>query len=379
MEEKKPGGAESAQQTFAVTVKTHPALTADREIQSQLAEFRKLEPEWIGYKEASAADTPAFTPDVINELNLWICPLSSGKPSADPGNDRCVITLSRGVMFGVSQADSSLRWARRIGVDSLVQPLSLAIDPARPPFAIVVSSAEKRLLVIDNATGQTKWAFPLPGACPAGPAQAGRRLFIPTVEGKDDNEGRLYVLELEAVGGGITGKLLGTYDLGQPLTMPGAYDPSSQRLYLPAERKRIYALDIARKQCAGVLYSEHTAGQLFDAPVAVDGILILAETERLDRTRIRVFNVGDKMVDEPIVEYAVAGWAWFPPYFDGRTLAYATDQGWLALFDVDKHSRQRVTPLAPALRLTDPPPIDGQPKPETAHGSRTLIVRAETE
>jgi hypothetical protein len=163
----------------------------------------------------------------------------------------------------------------------------------------------------------------------------GRRVFVPTLAGRVD--------EIETT----EGRLLGHYDLGQPLSAGGVHQPGTSLLYIPADEFTIYVLDIAKRSCAGVLYAGHPSGSVRtppilipdledserpDASAAAPGWLVLCQNKS-DAARLRVFRLPIADADQAALplEARLRGCCDYGPWYDGERLALATDA---ALFSV---------------------------------------------
>src|SRR5207302_822180 len=108
----------------------------------------------------------------------------------------------------------------------------------------------KTLSALETSSGRSIWDHQIEEACLGQPVLAGRRLLIPTYSGRVD--------EID-IG---NGRLLGYYHLGQPLIVGGVLDERAGLAYFPADNFAVYILDVARRQCRGILYSDHPSGSL---------------------------------------------------------------------------------------------------------------------
>jgi hypothetical protein len=202
-----------------------------------------------------------------------------------------------------------------------------------------------------------------------------------------------------------TGKLRGYFQLGQPIHQGGVYDEGSKLLYLAADRFCVYVLDLVRKECAAILYSEHPSGSLRSDPILVRwkdvppdprnpdaprSCLVLCQADGLEATRLRAYQlpvlkataapvrqkrVPGKPAAAPLLypnmapldlELRLRGWSWFPPYQDDEKLALATDAAVLGVFGI-KQKNNRDKPLF-ALRdkefVLDEPKRNAPPRQE---------------
>src|SRR5262249_48942277 len=138
---------------------------------------------------------------------------------------------------------------------------------------IAISAEDNTLLALEDATGRVLWRYEvgqdisapltivqLPSDPHEPPKVCG---LLPTAEGE------IHVVELSL------GKPLGKYIVGQPMTVGGTYDPTTNLVYFAADRKRILALDpraihhSTEAACRSVLFTEHPSGSLRSPPTIV--------------------------------------------------------------------------------------------------------------
>ncbi len=354
-----PQIVEQAEVVREAAVKDNPSLSTDGELSSRIADLKRREPQLVRYhrdpKElprgpvAGGGRAPA----------LIVCPVVAGNPGPSSMDDGIVFALVRGVLYALSQKTGEPRWFMRVGIDMQTLPARLPAEPPLPEMALVFSTETNTLSAVEVQTGKTHWHFQMQAPSTAAPVLDGRTAFVPTIDGK--------LHEISTT----SGRLEGHFETGQPLTLPGVYDPSSQRLYIPADKKRIYILDVGpKKTCEAVFYSNHPVGGLRAPPIVVGKAtdkgqtLVLIEATDLQTTQVRGFTIPRPGAEAKLteVDYPVTGWSWFPPFFDGETLGLATDRGVLALFGVNRGTEDKA--LFPLTK----------PLPDGRHG---LIVDAQ--
>lgn len=282
------------------------------------------------------------------EPGLLVDQLVAGRPVAQPEDERLVLALVRGVLYGLAQDTGAVRWATRVGIDTSTLPVRVPATLVHPEMFLVLSADTTTLTAIDTS-GTPCWRAPyrLSAPCLGRPVIVDQRAFVPTYDGQ--------VHEIELA----HGQPLGRYRLGQRLSFGGVRQPGTQLLYFAADDLCVYVLNVDprlppdRRRCEAVLYSGHPSGSLRSEPILASwgehpdapadpgmpqGYLILSQTNSLDSMELRVF--GLPLTDPHSRPLSIQprpqtrGWTWFSPYHDPEKLALATDAGVLSLFGI---------------------------------------------
>jgi hypothetical protein len=269
---------------------------------------------------------------------------------------RPVFAVARGVLYVLEPEHGAIRWALRVGVDVTTPPLWISPTAVSPELVLVLSSDGRTLSARDAATGAPLWRHRLSSPCLCRPVLVGARAYLPTYGGR--------VEEVETAGG----RLLGYYELGQPLTAGAVHQPGTSLLYVAADSFAVYALDLDRRTCAAVLYTGHSSGSLLGPPVVLSaadggaagaqrGKLLVAQTDGLGAMKLRAFALPVAEADAKAVEeLTLPGWAGSPPYLDAEKLAQITDTGDFLLAGIGRRGEQD-PPFFPILRETVPPAL----------------------
>jgi hypothetical protein len=334
-------------------------LATDREVHKVLSELPAIHRAGVKYTVV-ASSLPPPPPGAEVEASLLVVDRIVPGGDAAPLHGRVVLALARGVLHALDTGNGRIRWARRVGVDATGLPVRLPPTPLSPDRILVLSQDGKALLAVDADSGAARWRHPLAAPCPGRPVLVGDRILIPTSSGRVD--------EVEAAGG----RLVGYYDLGEPLLGEGAHQAGTSLLYVPADSFSVFVLDVAQRSCAAVLYSEHPSGSLRGSPVVVSqatadagpkgssegaqGYLILTQADSLESTRLRAFALPVAGPEQQPLrpEARLPGWSWFPPAHDAERLALATDAGQLAVYGL-RQPGSRDTALFPIAAETLPP------------------------
>jgi hypothetical protein len=258
------------------------------------------------------------------------------KPDAAAGTG-IELVMARGVLYGLERGTGQFRWALRIGLDGNRVPLRLPPSRAgRERFLVLSDNASVAQVVEDGGT--VLWRYDLGRfPCLGRPLLLEQRVFLPT------EDGQVHVLDLSR------GRVQGRYQLGQRLSVGGALQPGTRRLWFPADDTCVYVLDVDEHRCVGVLYTGHPAGSLRSEPLILSsggsgGYLILNQTAGVDETRLRVFALptrfppplGERLAAPLKLEHdlLLRGWTWFAPFADDEKVAVVTDAGRLGLFGI---------------------------------------------
>ena len=173
----------------------------------------------------------------------------------------------------------------------------------------------------------------------ARPVLLGTRAFVAAAEGR--------VEEIDTT----TGKLVGFYEVGQPLTGWGTHQPGTSLLYFPADSYCVYMLDADKHECARVLYSKHPGNALRGQPVIAThanassmGLLMLAQSDGPKKMKLRCFHLPlseGEQSEALAVAKELPGWTWFAPHQTPEQLALVTDAGSFAAFQIETAAQPR--------------------------------------
>jgi outer membrane protein assembly factor BamB len=367
-----------------LVARTRPDLLYDPQVAELLHQLPEAHRRQVRYVAIKDAPPPAGRHPAEATSLLIVNPTIGGAQKSGPAG-RVVLALVRGVLYALDPFRGELRWARRIGVDATSLPVRLPATMKAPERFLVLSEDGKALIALDAASGKSRWRHALAAACPGRPVLVGDRAFLPMTTGRVD--------EVDT----LTGRLLGYYELGEPLLGEGTVQPGTNLLYLPADSFSIYVLDVAARTCPAILYTGHPSGSLRSAPVVVSepvlkrgfsgslrdparqaakqdgspGYLVLVQSDSLDTTLLRVYRVPIRQPEQkPLADGPppLLGWSWSQPFSDSEKLALTTDAGLLTVFGIRQPGNHD-----PSLF-----PLVSASTPEGGDGSRSLLALVES-
>ncbi|HUR54327.1 MAG TPA: PQQ-binding-like beta-propeller repeat protein, partial [Gemmataceae bacterium] len=360
-------------------------LDADSEGQEMVRVAREGLKALVKYE--ALPNDPRKPPESSAASLLFVAPIGQTKPAAklpvdDPGAS-VFLAIARGVLYAIDEDTGELLWAARVGTDVFDPPAvaRVDLDGETKELAVVTSNVagQPGLTGIELRTGKARWFQPLIAAA-AGPAVvSGSRAYVSV----RDELGSVFDFDL------VKGQQLGRITLTQPIG-PAALRPGTGLLYVPADARRVYVVDVGAKnddgmlqqpKCVQIIATGHLPGTVRTPPLILgpagdqpaDRWMVLSQADGPTTMKLRAFPIaqatppGDggpppELPAEPSAELSVPGWAWFPPVTDGERLAIVTDAGQMRLFGVNQpgNADRAMFPL-PFPTLPSSP--DGAPVP----------------
>jgi len=360
--EKTPGAVDKAEHLLQELVIQYPDFAGDKELQARIATFRENEVKWIRYVPAAASSASKSPPPEVSRPALVFAPLVQGGPVRAQG---IVIAVARGRLYALAAADGTILWSREVGPDVQGLPTRLPATPAQPEALLIPFSDGQRTIysAVQVQDGKLLWHYDCGAMCQAQPIVAAGRIYLFATDGR--------VHELELAGG----KPTGIYEIGQKITVGGSFDPRKRQLLVAGDHRRVFVLDIDRRECVAVHYTEHTAGSLLAPPLLIGDVLLLLESAELQMMRVRAFRLPTTDSGlQTLAEYNVQGWATQPPYFDGEILAFITDRQLLALFAVRRGSGSRDREVFPLVKPMLVPAAKESSSQSAGVGLRNVVV-----
>jgi len=330
----------------------YPELRDDAEVTRALEHLRQSEVNQVSYQPISLTDvenapegeSPAGTASGAKVIFVvWDVPSHDEPPPVLPDVQ---LALASGVLYAFD-ADGRHHWSRRLGVDSHRLPLRISASANSPDVFLAVSTLDNTLAALLATNGKTLWRYrvgtdhslsaPLT-ICRwrSAPHEAERVWGLLAT-----TSGDVHVLEL------VRGQSIGRFQTGVPMTETGGvFDPVSKLAYMPADSKRIFALDPAVIEGGGdeparsILTTGHASGSLRSQPMVVGPYLLTVETSDLDRTKVRAFRIDPTVgfadaQAPPVKEIELPGWSWFTPPTTPDRMTVVTDGGALGVLGLN--------------------------------------------
>lgn len=342
-------GIKEAKRVLKAEEPTYPGLSQSPDVVKLMSRLFEGHQASVVYVPAGGARPPA-APAEDREPSLLFDPLVGGTPGAAPGNDPVVLALARGVLYALKRSNGEVKWTMRVGIDTTALPVRVPARDGSRELILVLSADTETLTAVDaeDPDGNQLWAYRLSKPCLGRPVVVGQRAYLPTTDG--------WVHEIELA----EGRLLGRYNLGQSLTMGGAREGRTSRLYFPADESCVYVLDVQERRCVAILYSGHRADSLGSEPIVIapdkedaPRFLVLNQKQGFEGMELKVFELplADSHAAPLTLDPAprLPGWTWFRPHHDDEKVVMVSDAGVLGLFGVRQANNQDPA-LFPLLR-----------------------------
>jgi outer membrane protein assembly factor BamB len=292
-------------------------------------------------------------------------------PPGPPGSERksagaeVFFARARGILFAFDADTGQPLWQARVS-SATANPFSSDL-PTRARSVdgdseiVVVASdlgLSPALTARDARTGEALWHQPLEAPVAGRPVVVKRRVYAPL----RDPFGTVAEFDL------TDGTRIGQIRLRQPIGPGASLRPGTGLLYVAAEARRVFVLDVDARdvdgnrqpaRCVQIVPTEHASDTLRGPPVVVGppGVgpaprfLVVLQSDGPAGMKLRAYPVADppRVVDPaapipelpfapPAVETTIAGWATFAPASDGERCAVVTDRGVFAEFGVNQLS-----------------------------------------
>lgn len=333
-------------------------LDGDREAQEIVARAKTRLKELIvstAVSIPSVTAPPATDPTVAFASRVERPPQPPGRERRREGRNDVALASARGVLYAFDVATGNALWFARIGPPNLLAdlPVRTTLGEGGLEVAIVPGRiGDQATLTARNVlTGEPAWHQTLEAAAVGRPVPYRDRLFVAL----KDPLGTIAEFDL------LTGNRVAQFALRQPVGPGMALDAIGGRLYVAAAARRVFVLDVGRRdengrrlppQCVQILATDHAPDGLLCEPIPVgvsngqseQRFLIVSQKVDPGTMKLRSFALPEvgatidlsDMTLSPVAELTAAGWLNFPPVTDGERVSFVTDQGQLAMFGINQ-------------------------------------------
>jgi outer membrane protein assembly factor BamB len=302
-------------------------------------------------------------------------------PRSAASPTRPVFALVHGVLYAFDPSAGTLLWARRVGVDTSAMPNWLPATAATPPLVLVASPEAGGVLALNSNDGSIVWCQVLPEPSTGQLLVVANRVFVACRSGA--------VFEIDAV----SGRRLGYYDLGVELSQGGVLQPGTDIVFFAADRGCVFAINVAKRQCVGILYTDHQSGSLRCPPVvlpicrgeSVDGSqanpslgqLLLCQQDGLGKTALQCYllPVTNSHVPALLLGDKLAGRIEQAPVCNPEHFSLLTDAGDFAVYGLRQRDN-RDAEIFPML-ASDSSSQFGLGSPTYENAGRPMSVHAD--
>src|SRR5262249_35030483 len=92
------------------------------------------------------------------EPSIIFDPLLAGTPGASQAEDGTVRAVARGLLYGLNQRTGTVKWCRRVGIDTTALPVIVPGEAAHKERILALSSDSATLTALD-AEGKWLWEY----------------------------------------------------------------------------------------------------------------------------------------------------------------------------------------------------------------------------
>lgn len=280
-----------------------PIFRTDREIRELLQQALQAELATIAVDDRDQAPLPVEqdTPP------RGVSPVYHARSrTSDSSLGLTVWALAQDVCYAVDTITGEVVWKRTIGFDPAFPPVTLRGDVTD---WLIFDRRHGHLVRCRSDTGATVWRQAL-SAPPRG---------APVVD-----EGQIYLVtanqELVRIDA-ETGRLTARMSFSQPISGPPTLDTPREFLFFPGDRGVIYAVRKRPLEPVAVTFTDHAAGAVQAPLTTVGRLLLLAENDRANSARLRLWNAADPtraLTAE--IDQRAAGLVWDAPLLRGSHL-----------------------------------------------------------
>jgi outer membrane protein assembly factor BamB len=307
--------------------------------------------------DASTRPAETAPPPEVFGLPLTLV-LRTAEPSTARTTTTRPIVFARadGFAYGLDGSSGAPLWQLEVGLSAPFAPQPIPNGTT----ALVFDARHDELVRVDGRTGRLVWRQEIGEPVTDPPLVLGNQVIQTTAGGK------LIAIDLSS------GERKASADLGLPLARTPVSDEAGQYLYVLADKDCLFILSRDPLACVGVEYLGHASGSVASPPAREGRYLIVAENQKLNEGRWRVFVIEEDGARlRAVQQVAVPGWTWGTPPTSGSSLWAVGDRGSVAAFAMGDYAEK--SPFRP-IAATNPDPNPSGPAFGLARSERELWV-----
>ena len=281
----KANDVQAAYAAYREIVQLYPELADDARLTDAMKQVSALQQKVVKLAPQSRTAVHAERPTgLLAAMPLAVQP-KIGELAA--GRAKLVFVVEQGTAYGLNAATGKTMWRRFVALDSKL-PAVTALPIGGPAGSDVVlcDPIHNELLRANGTTGELVWRLEVKQPIVAEPVRAGKWLLLLT------NDRRLLLIDL------ATGDSPHYFSLPQAVRLPPVFDAAHGRVFLAADQSNLIVLDL--DQCRQVLHVGHEAGKVAAPPAIVGDFLLLPVNDRPGEATIRVFSISKNKEGEPL-------------------------------------------------------------------------------
>lgn len=251
----------------------------------------------------------------------------------DTSQGRVAFALAKDSCYAVDTATGELVWRRVIGLEAPFFPI---LATGAQPSLLMYDARRQALVCCHPASGKLIWRQKLDGRPRSAPLVHEGQIYLAT-------DGRaLCRIDLDS------GRLTAKVTFSQNVLGPPALAHDGGHLLIPGEMAMVYSLTMRPLGAAAMTFTDHAAGAITAPPVSMGKLLLLCENDKVDSTKLRVFDAVKPAA--PLAELSgarVAGAVRDAPVLRGNQLVVPSSNEHLAAYSVtDEAGRAGLAPVA---------------------------------
>jgi len=295
-------------------IRQYPSLEGNEKLREKVLDIAGIESQLVELVKVPLAavtdDRPSSTQSVVMVNHLG--------QDAKTGQDRVIVVLAEGAVYGVDTTTGRVLWRRFIGYETTIHPRTLGTD------AILINGRHNEVVRVNLNDGKLVWRLPV-GEPFAEPILAPNRILVATETGK--------LLDVNPE----TGESTSHAKFPQPLYVGPGADERVPFIYQPGQHSNLYVMSASDLSCRSVHYLGHKAGTIMVPPVYLQEHLFVAENAGDGYCLLHLLKAPKRSPDleRSRAPVRLRGHIVIPPIvLFGRQVLVITDLGEIHFFEI---------------------------------------------